>query len=229
MSDWDKGYQDGIGGAAPPADSVGYAGWVAGQTLRRENEERLRGSTASDSSPGDMSFGSAPPASSDLSSGYPSHTGPSDPAAAVAGLKGLVILAALALFSPITVPAAVTAVIGAPVLMLLIGQPRPPFGRAFAASFAGFVVYMASVGAAVAMGVTLTGSMSLDPVTPRIAAAVAIGQVVALAGYAIVSAWWLRRSLPSISDLVRAFGAGLVSLALFLGAMLGAAWKLGIA
>jgi hypothetical protein len=229
MSDWNKGYQDGMGGAAPPTDSVAYAGWAAGQALRRENEERLRGSSGSDSSPGDVSFAPAPPASSDVSWSNGPTTGPSDPAAAVAGLKGLVIVAALAVFSPITVPAAVTAVIGAPVLMLMLGPPRPPLGRAFYAAFAGFVVYMASVGAAVAMGVALTGSISLDPVTPKIAGAVAIGQVVALAGFAIVSAWWLRRSLPSIADLVRAFGAGVVSLALFLAALLSAAWKLGIA
>lgn len=227
MSNWDKGYQDGIGGAAPPADSVGYAGWAAGQALRRENEERLRGSSASGSALGDVSLAPAAPDFTGSSHGA-SHT-PADPAAALAGLKGLVILAALLLFSPITIPAGVAAVIGAPVLMFMIGRPRPSLGRAFAAAFAGFVAYMASVGATVAMGATLTGPASLDAMTPKMIGALAIGQVVALAGFALVSAWWLRRRLPTPADLVRAFGAGLAALVLFLVVVLGAAWKLGLA
>jgi hypothetical protein len=51
MTDWDKGYQDGMSGTAPPSDSIGYAGWVAGQRLREDNEARLRG-PAADATPG---------------------------------------------------------------------------------------------------------------------------------------------------------------------------------
>jgi hypothetical protein len=136
--------------------------------------------------------------------------------------------AAFVFFFPVTAPAAVAALIGAPMLWLLGGTPRPAFSRAFGAAFLGLVFYMATAGVAVSMDFDLTDTFQRDQLTPDAIIPIALGQCVALAGFAIVSAWWMHRRSIAPGLVLRAFVAGVLTVVLLTGALIGAAWQPGM-
>jgi hypothetical protein len=226
MSDWSRGFDKGLGGGPPPTGEVEHAGWAAAQEQRRQAEERLRSGSGSGNSPGDVDWSTPTPLAE---TPRPGPASPVDAASAMAGVKGLLILAALLFFSPVTIPAGAAAVVGTPLLMALMGAPRPDAGRAFVATFAGFIVYMASVGIVVGMSMALTGALSPDRLTRETLTAMAIGQALPLAGFALVSSWWVRRRVPKLGEIARAFVAGAIAVIIVAGITLGLAWKLGLA
>lgn len=224
QEEFNKGYA----GSALPDDPNALSAWNAGARVREENERVARASSASaaDLSVGTPQFESAQATAA--------ATAPLSPDVASSAMKWGVVLAAFIVFAPITLPASAATPFTVGMLVVLGEAHRPSLHRAVGAAFLGLLVYFAIAGAVLAPKlsalpierISSVGSL-LGVLAPHLGV-MAMGQLLAVAGYTVVAAGWLARGIPEPDLVARVLVAGVVGLVMFVACLLGLASALGL-
>lgn len=231
-SDTSMNYQEefnqGYAGQALPNDPHALAAWNAGARTREENERVARVDSASASDP------SVSIAQSETPQVTTVGKAPVSPDVALSAAKWWLGLGAFVVFAPIALPASTATPFAAGMLKVFGGAHRPSLRRTVGAAFVGLLAYFGIAGAVLAPKFSafpierIESVRSLLEVLAPHLGALAMGQLLAVAGYAVIAAGWLARGVPKPDLVARAFMSGVVGLLMFVGCLLALASALGL-
>lgn len=226
--DYQEEFNKGYAGQGLPDDPHALAAWNAGARTREENERVARVNSAS--AP-DASFSIAQfETSQEVTAGTPAVS----PDVGLSAAKWSLGLGAFVVFAPITLPASAATPFAAVMLKVFGGAHRTSLRRAVGAAFVGLLAYFGIAGAVLAptfsaLPIERIASLgsALEALAPHLGV-LAIGQLLAVAGYAVIAAGWLAGGVPTSILVMRAFMAGIVGLVMCVACLLGLASALGL-
>ena len=208
--DWQKGYS----GQAPPSGGSALDSWQAGKATADWN---AAANTSSSSVPNFDQDWSQPQSSTPTYSGGGGAAWSGSGTASPGGLLTMLRWLAYLVVFPATLVGMIVAIVGAPALLILAGNARPGFGKAYRVAVCAVFFYLV----AQFMAAAVVAGSSIGPALLNLLAGVGnprwllIGQLVGIPLAGVVIAWRLRKQgFGGFGGLIKAIIAAIVIIGL---------------